>query len=475
MFVKNHPIFFAKQSYQTKGIQFSPQQLVNMYAETAPEGTKGENNILLYGRAGLKTWLDTTNSSAINGAIVMGGDLYVVVNNTVIKIDTSKTMTTIGTLTGNAGRVMMSTNGTQITITDELGNGYIVTSTTLTQITDADYPDAVDNCYIDGYTVYPEKDSRTFYISDILDSSSVGALAFDVAYWEPKSVLLRAVNFNGFLWLIGSSNIEIYQNTGNPDFPFERVKGASISKGCASKFTVQQKEKVLIWLGDDKYVYMAVGFTYDKISTYPVDNAIRSYTTTSDAYGMIHQENGHMFYTLTFPTEHKSWCYDVKEKLWHERSSLFNSQSIQWRLNSAIEFNGKVLGMDFANGIIWELDSDTYKEGDNNIIAIIVSKVLTSNKTFFKLDKLLLDMEVGVGVVSGQGSNPQIMLSLSRDGGKTYGPELWRTFGALGSYLTRPTWRHLGYSSDLVFKLSISDPVERAIFGAYIDYELLNK
>jgi hypothetical protein len=37
-------------------------------------------------------------------------------------------------------------------------------------------------------------------------------------------------------------------------------------------------------------------------------------------------------------------------------------------------------------------------------------------------------MEVGNGLATGQGSNPQIGLEVSRDNGKTWGAQMWRTW-----------------------------------------------
>jgi hypothetical protein len=78
-------------------------------------------------------------------------------------------------------------------------------------------------------------------------------------------------------------------------------------------------------------------------------------------------------------------------------------------------------------------------------------------------------METGVGTTDGQGVNPQVMLSVSKDGGHTYGTEQWCSMGAIGNYQTRAIWRRLGQARDWTFKFRISDPVKRVIFGSSID------
>ena len=79
------------------------------------------------------------------------------------------------------------------------------------------------------------------------------------------------------------------------------------------------------------------------------------------------------------------------------------------------------------------------------------------------VDELFIDMETGVGLASGQGSDPQAMLTVSRDGGRTFGNELWTTIGAVGAYTARVVWRRLGLARDWVFRVRITDPVKRVI------------
>jgi hypothetical protein len=82
-------------------------------------------------------------------------------------------------------------------------------------------------------------------------------------------------------------------------------------------------------------------------------------------------------------------------------------------------------------------------------------------------------LEVGVGLTSGQGSAPEIMLDISDDGGRTFMSMPNRSIGAIGKYRTRVTWHGLGSTDSphgRVFRLAISDPVEVAVMDAILDY-----
>lgn len=98
----------------------------------------------------------------------------------------------------------------------------------------------------------------------------------------------------------------------------------------------------------------------------------------------------------------------------------------------------------------------------------IFPHVSDKNVTLF-ISRLEIEMQRGVGLITGQGSDPQVMLSISRDGGMTFGPEVWMTPGKIGEYLTRIYTTRLGRSRDWVFKLVVTDPVFLALAACAID------
>ena len=67
----------------------------------------------------------------------------------------------------------------------------------------------------------------------------------------------------------------------------------------------------------------------------------------------------------------------------------------------------------------------------------------------------------GIGLSSGQGSNPLLQLAISRDKGNTFGPYRDRTLGAIGEYGARTSWEQNGRSEpeQTVLLFRISDPV----------------
>ncbi len=85
--------------------------------------------------------------------------------------------------------------------------------------------------------------------------------------------------------------------------------------------------------------------------------------------------------------------------------------------------------------------------------------------------RFIVDLETGVGLQDGQGSDPRAMMQYSDDGGHTWSSERIQPFGKIGQYNTRLQWVGLGSSRERVYRFSISDPVTVVLIGAALEIE----
>jgi hypothetical protein len=83
-------------------------------------------------------------------------------------------------------------------------------------------------------------------------------------------------------------------------------------------------------------------------------------------------------------------------------------------------------------------------------------------------DAFVLDVSTGIGLETGQGSDPTIFLSYSDDGGHTFSDLRPMSLGELGDYLKRVVWNRLGQSRDRIYQVELSDPVDIALLDAYL-------
>jgi hypothetical protein len=132
----------------------------------------------------------------------------------------------------------------------------------------------------------------------------------------------------------------------------------------------------------------------------------------------------------------------------------------------AIYFNGQVLVGDRENGNIYGYDTETYSDNGEPLPAIRSCVTLQSGLEEQPTMTFTLDMDVGVGLESGD--TPQVSLRTSKNGGKTWSNELIRSIGKVGEFDKRVIWNRVGGGRKVVYEVTITDPVKRNIVGAFV-------
>ena len=271
------------------------------------------------------------------------------------------------------------------------------------------------------------------------------------------------------LWAFGSRSTEVFWNSGDPLFPISRVDGSLMEFGCAAKGTPQKLAGTIAWLSDGGQVLIAVGYQPQRISNFAVENAIRLAGDVSSATAFSYKQNGHIFYVLQLPNTDTSWVYDISTKQWHERVDLVKGELKQTRMSChAAAYNLQVVG-DAVDGRIYSLDKTVSDIDGDVLLRRRIAPHLTNNLHRLVVNSFQLDLETGLGLDTGQGVDPQVMLRVSRDWGYTWGSERWTTTGPKGSFRSRAIWRQLGQARDWVFEVTITDPVRVSLLGATVD------
>jgi len=462
-------------SYVARSVNAADARMVNLFPEIVPEA--GKEPAFLNRAPGLRL-LNTIGSGPIRGLWAFSpqdGVGFVVSGTELYKIDNAYVATKIGDVSGT-GPVSMADNGTQLFIACN-GPSYIYNNTTgvFGQITDVDFPGAVTVCYLDGYFVFNQPNSALIWVTASLDGTAIDPLEFKDANGSPDGVVAVASNFRE-VWVFGTNSIEVWSDTGALDFPLERIPGAFNELGCAAPYSVAKMDNGLFWLGRDRrgqgMVYRANGYTGQRISTHAVEWQIQQYADMSDAIGYTYQQDGHSFYVLVFPTANTTWVYDAATQAWHERAGFDNGDLTRHRGNCQMAFKNDIVIGDFENGKIYAFDLEDYSDNGDAQKWLRSWRALPQGQNNLKRTahhSLQLDIEAGTGTVSGQGTDPQVMLRWSDDGGHTWSNEHWVPMGKIGEYYRRVIWRRLGMTlklRDRVYEVSGTDPVKIAIMGA---------
>ncbi|MCP3681595.1 MAG: hypothetical protein GY861_02800 [bacterium] len=452
---------FIGGAYTARSKNLNAQVCQNLYVEVDKTGAK--NIIGLTGVPGHKLWIDIGYTGEVRGFTIYKGNLYAVIKDRLYKIETDSTTTNVGTINTTSGWVdLTSDDDTYIGIYED-GKGWYSDGSSVTEITDADLPVPSGATFQDGYQIISKADTDEAYLSDSDDITSWNPLQYFTAEGDGDNLVApRSVERQ--LWLIGERTTEIWYNSG-ADIPFDRNPGGFMRIGCGAKRSIAIWEDDMVLLDNNGRIVRKMGLRLEPVSTYQIEYLISTFSKTSDAVGFIYQQQGHVFYELSFPTANKTICYDLTTGFWHTRASGTNDD--RHLANCAIRFDDKIIVGDAENGKLYEYDFETYEDNSTVKRAIRVCQHINQNKTNLFHSSLELDMETGVGDTTT--TDPQIMLKWSDDDSKTWSNEKWRTMGAVGKYKLRVRWNRLGCARNRIYKVTISDPVKRNITKAYLD------
>lgn len=302
----------------------------------------------------------------------------------------------LGTIPG-VGRVQMTHNqfstGYQVLVENGQGGGGYVYNTvdgTFAKITDEGYPGSISSDYLDSYLLGVEPLGRFWFHSNLADATDYNTLDRYEAEASPDKIVGLAVSQFEVV-VFGQRTIEFFFNTGGERGTFQNRR-QSITRGCASRHTIQKLDNTLFWLGDDGVVYRMEGYAARPVSTRALEKAISGYNW-AEAIAFTWEDRGHKVYYLTFP-DGQTFGYDVVSGLWHRRESFGINR---WRLSHTQKWGRDWFGGDFQNGRIWQLDWDYFLEGDQPIISERVSGVTADNQSAVVIPNAELIFDTGQG------------------------------------------------------------------------------
>ena len=469
---------FVGSTYTAPSGNVSMERCVNFYPEvhTVP-GTTPKARISLMPTPGLSLWA-TIGSGPIRGMFYQDGRLYVVSGIEFYEVVAASTGTLYSpTVEASVQPVSFSSNGTGgnqlFLVSGSKGYTFNTSTNTFALISDADFPSSVVmGGFTDGYSVVLRRNTSQFYYSALNNATSWDAL--DVSTKSQSSDFIRAlVVDHKEVWLLGSKTTEVWFNSGNSDNPFVPIQGVLIEHGIGPIWSWAKLNNTICWIGQDVegsgIAWMAQGYVPVRFSTHAVEYAWKQYSSIDDAIAYGYQEHGHSFYVVTFPTAKATWAYDFATQMWHERGR-WNAATFEAHLGRSFSlgFDGALLVGSRIDGKIYKMSSTYLNDDGSAIRRVRRSPTLTNENKWLFYDNFELDMNVGVGLVSGQGVDPQVMLRWSNDNGKTWSNEHWTTAGAMGTYSTRANWSRLGRGRNRVFEIAVSDPVKWEITQAYL-------
>ncbi len=464
----NLPIPLGFYTHQSRPL--SSQRCINWIPTVSEGGSL--NAASLIQRPGIVEFANV-GSGVCRGAHVMAGVPYFVYGTSLVSVDSAGVVTTHGTIEGT-NRVQFADNGLLLVIVVPGGKGYVWNTSTLVEITDADYQVSDSVAFYRGFFVFTASDGKQLFTSNLNQPTLFNALDFGSAEGDPDRIVTQILDHDE-LSVFGERTIEVFRVVGGAGFPLQIISGAYTEKGAHSKYGVVKFDNSFVYIGGGINENTAIwrqtsSAQAAKISTDAIDTEIQKFTKEeiAEAFAMTYSSKGQVLALFSFKSDvidDKTFVYNATasalsgSSVWFElQSGLTNSD---WRANAIVKAHGKILVGDGITGKIGYIDGATYEEYGKPIFRQAATAPFHQENTTIFSGELEAVFESGVGLTSGQGSDPIVRMDFSDDGGRTWSSEFSRSIGKIGAYEQRALWRRQGrFPVSRTVRFTVTDPIK---------------
>lgn len=386
-----------------------------------------------------------TGINADRGGINWRGACYRVSGSKLIKISPIGAVTIIGEV-DTGGQVSFDYSFDLLAIAS--GNKMFYSDgVSVFPTTDPDFGVVIDMLWVDGY--FMVTDGANVAVTELGDPYAVNPLKYASSEVDPDKIqcLLKIRNE---VHVLNRNSIEVFQNIGGDNFPFQRINGAVVPRGplgthCATIFLENiamlgsgRNEPPAVWLADTG--------SSTNISTREVDLVLREFTEyqLSTAVVEARVDSAQKLLYIHLPT--KTLVYDAaasqvaEQPIWHIRTTSLVGDGIYRAINHVWVYDKWIVGdptgasigylsseisshYGHVNG--WEFGTAVFYNGGNGVL-------------FRELELACLTGRVTPGV------NPTVWTSYSIDG-MSWSNEKSRTLGTSGQTLKRINWYNQGF------------------------------
>lgn len=321
------------------------------------------------------------------------------------------------------------------------------------------------------------------------------------------------------IFLFSQNYCEVWENAGlGANLPFRRNNSLLMEVGTPALGSISVGFDRMFFLAQDKDGLAGVmevrGTESLLVSNRALDFQLSQYAAdplqgVSDARGVLIKENGLIFYRLNFTAANHTFVLNVsmstvESPKWHEeevlngdrhpaqthayfdgvnyygsyKAPIFYIVSSQTSTNDGESIRRVRIGRQMTPEGYNRLRIDRFQldvlQGANDIEVLTDIDLLTESDEIMLTESdsdIILEEQIPVG-----GGQPIVFLTISKDGGQTYGNFLRSTMGKIGERTHRTVWRKLGTTprgQGFVPKIEFFNEIPFIILGAAWDFEVL--
>lgn len=240
---------------------------------------QGVSNGYLRPSEGILPFTDVTGID--RGGINWNDEMYRVTGDLFVKINANGTRNTLGSVGDNGKQVTMCYSFDRLAIASD-EKLYIYDGESLQQVTDPDLGVVLDVIWIDGQFV--TTDGEFLVALEIGNPFAVNPFKYGSSEIDPDPIV-AVQKIRNEVVAINRYTIEYFDNVGGGlnVFPFQRVNGAELQRGCVGTHANAPFSEALAFVGgalnEEIAVWVGRSGSTVKLSTRDIDEVINSYTS----------------------------------------------------------------------------------------------------------------------------------------------------------------------------------------------------
>lgn len=213
------------------------------------------------------------------GAINWNGLCYRVMGSKLCVVDANGGITQLGDVGGSVSQCSMAYSFDRLAIVSD-NRVFYWDGSALSEVTDPDLGSIIDIVWVDGY--FMMTDGEFLIVTDLNDPTAINPLKYGSAEANPDPIL-SLIKIRNEVYALGRHTVEVFQNVGGTNFPFQRITGAQLERGtlgthCSAKF-----DDALVFLGgsagdsgtgEPPAIWMGMDGQTEKLSIREVDQIL---------------------------------------------------------------------------------------------------------------------------------------------------------------------------------------------------------
>jgi hypothetical protein len=445
-----------------------------------------------------------------------GNFLLIVLGSHVYRVEPNLGFRPLFDIGSSTGEVFMDENlSSQIAIIDGQSSGYIynyadgidavqaIDYGTPAQTFTPNYVTYQNTYFIFGNALTSHSGSQWYVYQSGFDNSTSPTTAYKLKYVQTLTLqtkpdfakaAIRIPGHGNNLLVLGTTVGEIWGNVGGLQV-YQRNSSINIDYGVASVSTIAASDEFVAWLGINEksspaIMYMAGGKA-ERISTDGIDYLLSLVKHPEQSTAMFYRQDGHVFYILTFfhPDDDFSIMYDFTTQKFYD---ITDWDFTYHPARQIAYFNGFVYFVSLKQGSLMRLSTDLTSISTNiqneyeiprirkcdtfrlpgserfivNQFSFTIENGVEQNVDFqFECDGFILGESSGSIMFSEDDQpllveggacqiyRPRIDVTLSKNGGETYGNAVSYYMHATGDYKNQPRFNLLGEANQITIQM----------------------